>query len=701
MENKREHLVFGLDIGTRSLVGTVGYKDANQKFIVVAQCIKEHETRAMMDGQIHDIFKVAETIQELKKELEEQIGQKLNEVCIAAAGRVLKTITTEAEYEFPSETVVNNEHIHSLELIGVEKAYETLRKELGEDKIRFYCVGYSVIRYYLNGYDISKLEGHKAQKIGTKLLATFLPDEVIDGLYSAVEQAGLTVANLTLEPIAAINVAIPEKFRLLNIAMVDVGAGTSDISITKDGSIIAYGMIPKAGDELTEFIQKNYLVDFKTAETIKLACLKKKSVSYKDIMGISHKITTEEVLEAVLPTIHNMTKSIADEIIRLNGKSVSAVFVVGGGGKIPGFTKSLATYLELPEDRVALRGEEVLGDVTFLQEKIKKDPLLVTPIGICLNFYDQANNFIFVNVNGERIKLYDNNKLTIVDAAMQMGFPYEDLFPKRGDAISYTVNGEKRMVRGESGEAAIVKLNGELTGLSQSIKQNDKIEIIPSTKGDNASLMVGKIPEYKSTITFSFNGQSVTCPKFVEVNGELVSEFYELKDGDAVTILNYYTLEQVLTFMDVKYKGEVFVNNVSADMDEKIYDNFTIQCRLAEDGEEDEELYSTNVEYNDTSNLRQGQSSAIEEGQAEKNENSKSNDINRNVNNDNTLYVIINNEAVALRNKEKYILVDIFDFYPFDLSTMKGTELVITLNGEKAEFTAPLKEKDVIEIYWK
>lgn len=743
MENKRytEHLVFGLDIGTRSIVGTVGYKDSSQKFIVVAQCIREHETRAMMDGQIHDIFKVAETIQEIKKELEDQIGQKLTDVCIAAAGRVLKTVTALAEYDFPSETTVIDEHIHSLELIGVEKAYETLREELKEDKIKFYCVGYSVIQYYLNGYEMSKLEGHKALKIGTKLLATFLPDEVIDGLYSAVEHAGLRVANLTLEPIAAINVAIPEKFRLLNIAMIDIGAGTSDISITKDGSIVAYGMIPRAGDEITQNILKNYLVEFKTAETLKLACLRKKKITYKDIMGISHKITTEEILESVLPTIHSITKCIADEIIKLNGKPVSAVFVVGGGGKIPGFTKSLAAYLELPEDRVALRGEEVLGDVTFLQENIKKDPLLVTPIGICLNFYDQTNNFIFVNVNGGRIKLYDNNKLSIVDAALQVGFPYEELFPKRGSALSFSVNGDKRMVRGEPGEAAVVKLNGEIVGLSQSIKQNDKIEIIPSTEGADAFQTVGKLPEFKSTISFHFNGQNVVCPKFVEVNHELVSEFYELKNGDEVTILNYYTLGQVLKFMDVKYKGEIFVNNVPADLDEKIYENFSIQCRLA-GNEETEETDETETLYEPgfiilEKETAEGETSS-EHGPSEQNKSlntvntahtlSESNTLNATntmnventmnvastVNKTNTgsilntvnaekkeIYVSINKEPVPLRGKANYILVDLFDFYPFDLSKARGQELVITLNGEKAEFTAPLKDKDIIELYWK
>lgn len=101
------------------------------------------------------------------------------------------------------------------------------------------------------------------------LIATFLPDDVVDGLYKAVELAGLHVANLTLEPIAAIQVAIPEKFRMLNMALVDVGAGTSDISITKEGTITAYGMIPVAGDSLTDILVQHCLVEFEVAEQIK------------------------------------------------------------------------------------------------------------------------------------------------------------------------------------------------------------------------------------------------------------------------------------------------------------------------------------------------------------------------------------------------------------------------------------------------
>ena len=119
---------------------------------------------------------------------------------------------------------------------------------------------------------------------GADLIATFLPDDVVDGLYKAVEIAGLTVANLTLEPIAAIAVAIPEKYRMLNMALVDVGAGTSDISITQGGSIVAYGMIPMAGDSMTDLLVQHCLTDFDMAEHIKRSALTDDLIEYTDII---------------------------------------------------------------------------------------------------------------------------------------------------------------------------------------------------------------------------------------------------------------------------------------------------------------------------------------------------------------------------------------------------------------------------------
>lgn len=677
-------LVFGLDIGTRSIVGTVGYQEVDG-FHVVAQCVKLHETRAMLDGQIHDIATVAEEIVYVKRQLEEQLDRTLSEVCIAAAGRVLKTAVGKAEFEFHDITVVNLEYIHSLEMLGVEQAHEQIVREVGtEDK--YYCVGYTVIKYYLNGYEIGNLEGHKARYIGGDVLATFLPEEVVDGLYAAVEMAGLSIANLTLEPIAAMNVAIPQNYRLLNICLVDVGAGTSDICVTKDGSVIGYGMIPSAGDEITELIVKEYLVDFNTAEKIKMVSPKKKSITYKDIMGISHKITPAEVYALVKTVVDDITRSVAEKIIELNGgKSVSAVFVVGGGGKLPGFTDSLAKHLKLPEERVALRGQEVMQNIFIHVPDVKKDPLLVTPIGICLNYYDQKNNFIYVLVNQERIKLYNNDHLTVFDAAMQLGLKNEAIFPKRGADLSYTVDGKNRFLRGHQGEAAVISVNGHETSINASIGANDQIVIRESTKGDDASLLLGQIPEFTNTITFFVNDATVTCPKFASVNGRLESEFYPIQNQDEIQILSYYTLKQLLTFMDVAPKGTILVNNEEAGDNTRVYENFKVTWWDADetDAAEDEEEVST-VE-DDAVHSHQTQESPSDGASGA----------------GNTIVVTANQKNYTLSGKDSYVFVEIFDAMQFDTTTVKGSELVMMLNGRKAEHFDELHNGDHIEIYWR
>lgn len=700
--------VFGLDIGTRNVVGTVGYKTEDDEFIVLAQYIRQHETRSMLDGQIHDIGRVGRTIAAVKAELEAQTGEPLSEVCIAAAGRVLKTVTTHVEYEYAEEAVVTGEDVHTLNLLGVEKAQKTLQEQ-NDTKYRFYCVGYSVVKYYLNDEVFISIEDHKAHKIGEDIIVTFLPEDVVDGLYSAVGQAGLTVANMTLEPIAAINVAIPENFRMLNLALVDVGAGTSDISITREGSIIAYGMIPYAGDELTEVIVQHYLVDFKTAEAMKLASTTEKEVTYEDIMSISHTIPSSEIWELVEPVVDKITTEVADKIMELNGgNTVSACFVVGGGGKIHGFTEKLAEYLDLPYERVALRGEEVLKEVTFQQEDIKKDPLLVTPIGICLNYYEQKNNFIMVRFNGERLKLYDNNHLTIVDAALQAGFPNDQLFPKRGMPINFTVNGSARIARGEAGEPAIVTMNGQETNINAPLEPNSEITIEPSTAGAAAVYTIGQLEEYsQATVSFVINGKTVVCPKFVEVNGSLEPESYEIKEGDVIETRNFYTVGQVAEFMDVEVDldRDILVNNRPADFDTLVYENFTIDWTVLSFGvapEEDNHYNATesaesSVVSDEERELTSAQTDDVENAEPAQ-ENAEPEEASAETV---SCLVTVNGETVELRGKESYIFVDIFDWITFDLNAGRGRAIATMVNGMDAEFSQPLHEGDRIELYWK
>lgn len=563
MKVNGEELVFGLDIGTRSMVGTVGYRQG-ERFVVTAQEIRQHQTRAMLDGQIHDINRVAAAIADIRQALEDKTEIKLEEVCIAAAGRVLKTMNVHADMDLDKERNVTKEDMSNLISLGIEQAFEDFQ-EKNDTNMHFYCVGYSVVRYFLNGMWIGWPEHHKAKTIGADIIATFLPDDVVDGLYSAVELAGLRVANLTLEPIAAIRVAIPEKYRLLNIAMIDVGAGTSDISITDDGSVTAFGMIPCAGDTLTELLAKTCLIDFTTAEMIKTAAATQEEIIYEDIMGEEQMITAKEVIAICQPEIERMSKLAADAIKELNGgKSPSAVFIVGGGGKIKGFDQLVAAELGLDPKRVALRGEEIMRDVEFPDGALK-DSTIITPIGICLTYYEQYNNFIYITFNGNRIKLYDNNKLTVTDAAMQADFTREGLFPRRGEELHYTVNGKNRVTKGEYGESAHVYVNGEEVSLSHNIKANDVITLEESTLGMPAQEKIADLIDYNGKIVVYLNGDEMPLPKPVKVNGTAVTEEYLIQNGDEIVVSTAYTYDEFFEYMGLSPEDMIlFINGERA-----------------------------------------------------------------------------------------------------------------------------------------
>ena len=755
-------LVYGLDIGTRTIVGTVGYM-YNKAFHVVAIESKPHETRAMLDGQIHNIADVAESITEVTSRLQVKIGRPLHEVCIAAAGRVLRTLTVHVEQALGDTRDVTSEDVYSLELLGAQRAYERFIKE-STLNLKFYCVGYTVQKYYLDKYPMNDLLAHKGTEIGADVIATFLPDEVVDGLYKAVQMSGLHVANLTLEPIAAMEVAIPQSFRMLNLALVDVGAGTSDISITRDESIVAYGMIPSAGDEFTETVAKHFLADFDQAEHIKFEASKGGNVTYTDIMGIERKTTAKEVEEATKDTMRIIARETSDQIKKLNGgKPVSAIFVVGGGGKIPGYTDCLAEEMGIDPTRVAVRGEDVLKSIDFKDKSLPSDSLLVTPIGICLNFFRQKNNFIFVSFNDVQYKLYDNNKLKVLDAAVQAGFANADLFPKRGAEIAYTINGDKRVVRGEIGEGAVIVLNGDEGSLNTPIKAGDSIEVTPSTAGAPAHLTIEELPEFTDSLKVIFNGNEVQIPKYAEVNGELQSGYYEVQDGDEIVMRNYVTVEQLLSFLDVKAEkdSDIMINNAPADNDTKVYENFTVELLIDdtphyEEAESDSEISDAGETETDSASADNTSADTTPDSASEGNmsENSKAveadgtdSGMETNVaqsvssngetkakeassdNKDNSteaasaqstehaaetapapahapkpdetvINVIVNEQLVTLSGKRSYVFVDVFDHIDFDLSKPHGKMVITKKNGMRAEYSENIKDGDRLDIYW-
>jgi cell division protein FtsA len=673
-----DEALFSLDIGTRTVIGTVGVV-RDKKFHVISEKFVEHEERAMIDGQIHDINLVARAVNKVKSEIEEELSFKLERVAIAAAGRFLRTTTVKSQINIDEDKEIDKELIRSLELTAVKLAEEEVNKNTVG---KLYCVGYSVKNYFLNGYAISNLSGHKGQNITAEVIATFLPRSVVDSLYAVTKKVGLSVTNLTLEPIAAMEAAIPQNLRLLNLALVDVGAGTSDIAISSNETISAYGMVSMAGDKVTEAIAKACLLDFNGAEKVKKQINEQKEVTYVDVLGIENKITYDEIIKIVTPVSEKLSEEIANKIIELNGgKAPNAVFLVGGGAHTLLLKELLAKKLNIPDQRIAIKGREAVTDCVCEDNNLGSTG--VTVLGIALVAIKKyGGDFIDVFLNNGVVSLFNSKKNTVMDVIMQAGINPKVLIARNGNNIRFTLNGDKRVAFGKVGKSAVIKINGLSGSIESDIRENDKIEIEFSLNGENAKAAIKDYVKNVDTIGFYLNDEVENLEPIFIANGDKRDINYEIVEGDELKTIFPKTIGEYRQYINNNENLEYFMN------DEKIADDYIIKEGdkiYSKEKVELKEKIEADIKNHESGNSIQNSSEISSEG------------LNEEQVKYETIDVVVNDKRMKLSGKKQYIFVDIFNHIDFDLTTLKG-RIILKLNGENAGYSNDLKDGDVIEV---
>ncbi len=658
-----ELLTFALDIGTRSVVGILG--SLEKDVIKIHYSDMQFQTkRAMYDGQIHDIDGVVEVVKEVKKSLEGKAGIKLKKVAIAAAGRALKTSRLTIERELDESEAIDKHFVRSIEIEGLQEAQMEL-EENSLDASQYFCVGHTVVNYYLNDILIKNPTGHKSKKIGIDILATFLPYAVVDSLYAVMKKVGLEVSFMTLEPIAAISVAVPQNVRLLNIALVDIGAGTSDIAITRDGSVTAYDMSSTAGDEITEALVQVFLLDFDSAEIVKCNLHKAQMQSFQDILGMQHKYESEEILDKIQPAIELVVKDIAKRIIVQNGKAPSAIFLIGGGSQIPRLPEILAKKLGMPTERVAVRGIETIKNLEH-EELVVTGPEGITPVGILaktLEYHDI--DFIETTVNGRGIKLFQSKQLKVSDALVLAEFNPRDLIQKKGESLNIIINGKNTMYFGEYGEAAEIYVGNKEAHLDTPISDGDVIKIDSAKAGKDTVRCLNDIIDFTSG--FYLDERWLNRAQNVAVNGRRESTRRNLDNNDKVDFNEISTVDDLCNFMKIDYdKYSILIGDKKARKTAKIADNIYISV--------EREVLTDKSKYDE--------------------KNAKTEE------DEDCIYVIYNGSPLKIvKKRERLIFVDIFDNIDFDRSKVNG-KLVLTHNGQPANYTSLLNDKDIIVIEW-
>ena len=484
-------LIFALDIGTRSVVGVVG-RPAGGRFKALDIEMAEHGSRAMLDGQIDNIHQVGGLARTVTERLEERLGVHLERVCVAAAGRALRTQSGSFAMDLSEEKSISAETISRLEAGALSAAEEALQVE-EEVRRQFFMVGYTVAQYRLDNYPLASLLDHTGQKAEADVVATFLPGEVVESLYAAMRAANLQVSSLTLEPIAAMNAAIPAELRLLNLALVDIGAGTTDIAVCRDGSVTGYTMATIAGDEITEAIMRTFLVDFQTAEEMKRNLRPGEDSHYTDILGLENTASFEDVHAAIQEPMNRLAEAIAVQVTELNGGPPSALFLAGGGSKLEGLREKVASSLNMDERRVAIAGNN-FAKSAFADELDLNNPEYATPLGIAVSAgLGLLNDSYVITLNGERAKLFRSGVLTIRDILLMNGYTYADMLGRSGKNLGVTLNGRHMVLRGEPAAPAILRVNGEEAAINAVVHAGDNIRFQPARSGKDAAKTLGEL----------------------------------------------------------------------------------------------------------------------------------------------------------------------------------------------------------------
>ncbi|MBC9785063.1 rod shape-determining protein [Heliobacterium chlorum] len=551
--------IFALDIGTRSVVGIIA-REKEEGLEILHTAMEEHRHRAMLDGQIHDVVQVSNVVRRIKQRLESQFNQPLKEVAVAAAGRALKIARGRVGRQSPSLQEYTSEDVFALELTAVQNAQKALKIDGGDSVKDYHCVGYSVVNYYLEGQTIGNLVGQRGLNAEIEVIGTFLPRVVVDSLFSVLQRVDLEMKSLTLEPIAAISVVIPPNMRQLNLALVDVGAGTSDIAITSGGTVTAYAMVPIAGDEMTEQICQKYLLEFGEGERAKRALqavllgydksvnitMIKDTIQICDVLGFEQELDVQEMITSLGPAVEHLACQIADKIIDLNGKTPQAVILVGGGSLTPLLPAKLAEALGLPRERVGVRGRESLRDLSGNLEDMK-GPEFVTPVGIAFtSVKHQTLGFYEVTVNDEPVRLFNMQLGSVGDALVAAGVSLRQIHGLPGLAMTVEVNGQVKILRGTLGEPAKITVNGNEGRLDSPVNPGDKIQFEGSKRGADGSGCIGDVVPNLTALDVEINGQPVHMEPQLSMNGKAASLDTPLLDGARIRFQPLETIAHLL-----------------------------------------------------------------------------------------------------------------------------------------------------------
>ena len=386
----KKNISVGLDIGTTKIVAMVGARNEFSKLEILG--IGKSQSLGVHRGVVNNITQTIESIKYAIEEAKTESGENdINEVVVGIAGQHIRSLQ-HSDYitrENPDKVIDNNDidelinQVYKLVMLPGEEIIHVLPQDFKVD-------GQSEIKEPIGMYG-SRLEANFHIVVGQV--------SSIRNIGRCIKSSGLEMGDITLEPLASADAVLSYEEKEAGIALIDIGGGTTDVAIFKDGIIRHTAVIPFGGNVITEDIKEGCSIMGNQAEQLKVKFGsawpgENKETEIVAIPGLLGRDPKEISLKTLSKIINARVVEIIEQVyleIKNYGndeakkKLIGGIVLTGGGSQLK-HLKQLVEYVTGMDTRIGFPGEHLAGDTN------NTNPIFSTAVGLVMKAIENNND---------------------------------------------------------------------------------------------------------------------------------------------------------------------------------------------------------------------------------------------------------------------------------------------------------------------
>ena len=381
---EKQHFAVGLDIGTTKIVAMIGRKNEFGKLEILG--IGKSQSLGVHRGVVNNITQTIQSIQQAVQDAELDSGVKIAEVTVGIAGQHIRSLHHSDYITRANSEAVIDEHdlellenqVHKLVMLPGEEIIHVLPQDYKVD-------GQAEVKEPIGMYG-GRLEANFHVVVGQ--VAS------IRNIGRCVKSAGIDLDGITLEPLASANAVLSQEEKEAGVALIDIGGGTTDLAIFKDGIIRHTAVIPFGGNVITEDIKEGCSIIEKQAELLKIKFGsawpgENRENEIVSIPGLRGRDPKEITLKNLSKIIHARVVEIIEQVyveIKNYGheerkkKLIAGIVLTGGGSQLK-HLKQLVEYITGMDTRIGYPNEHLAGE----SDSEITSPLYATAVGLVMD----------------------------------------------------------------------------------------------------------------------------------------------------------------------------------------------------------------------------------------------------------------------------------------------------------------------------